>query len=1523
MVILMITLNSLTALSNVQTILTTEPQLNDNVDGNWTATWSLENPDNYSVNGVEISSGKATLKQRIINFKETLTNGFNNGTWQGLAAQGTLGIGLDLIKISLTLIADTNNNRVIGVDYDKWLWQYGSNTTLGFGLGELNRPSFAYPLNTDRILITDSLNHRVIEVGHNSEFYWQYGVNGTLGSGDNYLNTPSSAVPMANGNILIADSGNNIVVEVNRSKQVVWQYDVGLKNPNYAEELSNGSILIADSNNHHVIEVNKIKQIYWQYSSGKGVGPNQLDRPNHATRLNTGNTLISDTNNHRVIEVNNTKDILWQYGINKSLGYGPNQLNKPTCAVRLPSGNTLITDSSNHRVLEVDSDNNWLWQYGANKSIGTGENHLNTPKSGLPIFKNALTGYYTSAVLDGGGITNWTTITWNQTIQANTELQIYTRTGDTPNPPTGTWSAWSQGYQNPSGDQITSPINGFIQYKVVFFTNDVNVTPVLEDLIIKGKRYEPTGELITEFFEPDGLLGWTQLMWDVQLKDQSIQPFYSISSGPPWNPVPGNGDLSNVAITTGKIRFRFLFLTSNTTITPILNNFLLRYERLGELDIINVTPNPASVVAGEQLSFGALGYDAYGREVVIDPSWSTTVGEITNGSLTAQTTVGSGFVNATQDSITGSTVVTILPGPLDHIIVIPSEITVIAGETQLFEAFGYDIFGNAVLINVTWDTDVGSMENNLLNTQKFAGKGTVTAEVDGIIGSANVTIILNASKHHPPRILSKVPDQVKPEDAEPWNLNLAKYESDEEDSGEDLRWYITDVDENLYTVTGTFSKDDILTFIVKPHAFGNNKAKLWLVDSDNMTISQTLWVNITPVNDKPIITEAPDIMVHYGEPYTFDYSNYISDIETPDDKLKLTVKEPSGHSYTSVLGLNVTYNYPQSMLGKTEEITLVASDGSATAEDIIQVSITDNHAPRLIKQFNDLIMNEGENRNNIFNLDDYFSDPDGDALSYLYNAKYIIVKIHSNHSVSITAPVSWSGTEIITFRAKDIKNAMGEGYQKVKVLGVNDPPQILPIPDLYVHYGYDYKFNLSKYIFDPDNGTDELIIWTSDQKNISFYSYDKTLMILNFPPILLGQKIWIRLFVSDGIDISTEDFLVHVTDNYPPYLKKEIIDIYFDEDTTIKNAIKLSDYFEDLDDAELDFSFDLNDNENITLVVNTNSSVDISSKENWFGASDVIFRATDSGLAFVETEVKIVVIPVNDAPIIQPIPVQYGKEGERWILDISQYISDVDNDLSDLEIIVSIEFTDLVSVTGKHFTFHSSKSIEKEIEFKVTDGNLNTTGTIKLVITSEKPETFIMGIWILLAIIILIIIGIAIYTIRKRHGKFVITDVFIIHQDGILIKYKGNTLNEDLDEDIFSGMLTGIQSLIADSFGETLRKEDSDQLLSQFKMGDYDVMIEKGEHISLVVIFKGNPGRRLSKLLKEFVTSMEKEFSTQLKKWDGQYETLDGIEKVIEPYLAVEDNSKSNSTNNLKNNLKNNLISESDNNLDGSNNNKE
>ncbi|MCK4266303.1 MAG: Ig-like domain-containing protein, partial [Thermoplasmata archaeon] len=172
---------------------------------------------------------------------------------------------------------------------------------------------------------------------------------------------------------------------------------------------------------------------------------------------------------------------------------------------------------------------------------------------------------------------------------------------------------------------------------------------------------------------------------------------------------------------------------------------------VGAIDHIVVTPDPATVIVGDTQLFTATAYDQFNNVIPgVDFVWTTNVGLVdVTGLFTAQTTPAVGTVTATNGTINNSASVTVIPGPVDHIIVIPDPVTVTVGDTQIFTATAYDVYNNLIPgVDFTWSTDVGSVDaTGNFTAQTTPGVGVVAATNGTVSGSANVTVIPGALDH--------------------------------------------------------------------------------------------------------------------------------------------------------------------------------------------------------------------------------------------------------------------------------------------------------------------------------------------------------------------------------------------------------------------------------------------------------------------------------------------------------------------------------------------------------------------------------------------------------------------------------------------------------------------------------------------------------------------------------------------------------------------------------------------------------
>ncbi|UCE73033.1 MAG: hypothetical protein JSV56_08310 [Methanomassiliicoccales archaeon] len=764
---------------------------------------------------------------------------------------------------------------------------------------------------------------------------------------------------------------------------------------------------------------------------------------------------------------------------------------------------------------------------------------------------------------------------------------------------------------------------------------------------------------------------------------------------------------------------------------------------------------------------------------------------------------------------------------------------------------------------------------------KYEGSSNyVVNEITGLLTVQNTT-------NNPPSIIGNVPDQIKPEDSLPWALDLTPYEDDLEDSGLNLEWYLTGVDNTLYSVTGMNSSDDIFTFIPQENAYGSDRVTIWLVDSSGDRVSQEMWVNITPVNDHPFFNPLPpNLDVHYDDPVAsdddpspWDYTFYVHDIETPIEGLFLTTSEPtvdSGDGYAEVNGLEVTYHYPKHRLGDRIFITMTLSDGTNSTQTIIAVNITSNWVPKLVKKLPDIILEENTTRYNVFDLDEYFMDRDNDSLFFTSGHFHIKVHINEDNTVDITAVGQWTGSEFVTFRALDPIGAIAEDTIIVTVIPVNDGPEISGAPDLVVHYDYSYAFDFSPYIYDPDNSFSELVLWTSESTDyIRIQESNNVGILVNYPESMNGLTIPIIVYVSDGLSSASYQINITVSNDFPPELLSPLPDVFFDEDTVLENTFTLGDYFYDVDDDVLFYTYG---NKFIDITINEDLTVDFSAPENWYGSEMVTFRATDPYGALTEDKILVVVVPVNDAPTISNISRQEMKEGDQWILDLSQFIDDIDTDLSNLIITVESEAgSGYVTLVGTILIFRYEEGIHEDmVTITVSDGELETSRSF--IVNIERDKYIAPSIWDLIPwhwvfTILIIAIGGA-FSIYRRKSKYVVYEVFLIHEIGLPISHVSREEISDLEEMVVSGMFTAVQNFINDIFSDN--KSNDDWELDEMKFGEHKILIERAPNLYLAVIFEGY-ARKLRSRVRKLMLEIDDKYGAVLEDWDGDISRLKGL----------------------------------------------
>ncbi len=909
---------------------------------------------------------------------------------------------------------------------------------------------------------------------------------------------------------------------------------------------------------------------------------------------------------------------------------------------------------------------------------------------------------------------------------------------------------------------------------------------------------------------------------------------------------------------------------------------------IGKIVAMTVAPIGAEITADDTVQFVATGYDADMNSMTLDVNWTVCCG----GSISSNGTydaveAGTWTVTAQYGNISKSATITVLPGALAMIDVQPYIQTVALGGTIVFSAEGFDADGNAVSIVPQWTVSGGGVISSSGSFHATAaGNWTVTANALDVTGTAIARVYYTTP---PPTIFGTIKDQVYPENYGSWVLNLSANMAGNSDPT--LKWYVVGENVSIFYVYGeNITGVRSLTFVTVPNAYGNTQVRIFLENSEGMRDSETFWVNITHMNRPPVIANIPDLSVHYDETYTFNLTPYISD---PDNSMaQLTVTSSDTHVKIEKLGgiFKAIMLFPKAMLGENVPVVFTVSDGQLFSSDAMIINVSSNHPPTLNRTLPDVTMYENSTIKSVFKLCDYFSDQDSEELYYTYGFSHIVVKINLNSSVDITAPVDWYGEEVVTFRAFDVDNGIVEDSVIVTVLPVNDPPSIAGVPNLIVHYDYEYTFDLSPYISDPDNLLSELklsVIFPNYNPSYSWISSSSNLVVVfKFPQAWLDLDIPVTFTVSDGIAECFQVIYVTVSTDYPPELLRPLGSVTFKEDTILSNAFNLSNYFYDRDNDALIYTYG---QRHVNATIHANGSVDFTAEKDWFGVETITFRAIDPFGALVEQSVLVTVIPVPDAPVIRDPPAQSGIAGKMWVLDLEPYITDVDTPMTDISIFVD---NLNVKVAGKVLIFNFSKPGRAVVNVRVFDGQLNASTTISVKVSAPVVKTrFDWMPFIIICAFAAVATGFAArfyITSRKKEAIPIVEEAFMVYDDGCLISHISKQDRNEVDDDVLTGMLTAVQEFVKDSF-----RSEEQWTLRKLEFGQKKILIERGKRIYVAVIYGGEASKELMDKMAEVVSRMEAEHSLELSSWDGKTERLkDARDKLLEIMAVGEESRK-------------------------------
>ncbi len=434
----------------------------------------------------------------------------------------------------------------------------------------------------------------------------------------------------------------------------------------------------------------------------------------------------------------------------------------------------------------------------------------------------------------------------------------------------------------------------------------------------------------------------------------------------------------------------------------------------------------------------------------------------------------------------------------------------------------------------------------------------------------------------PPVIITDLPDQTGPEDMPLPPLSFTVEDIDNPIGDMNLSGVSNNLDlgplanitftglasavrgDESIKVTGTST----VTVTPAPDQFGTATITVNVSDGTD-TGSKSFDVNVTPVNDAPVVAGIPDIALTEDVPGSLDLDDFGADVDNADTELIWTVVDLDTATTLSKNALMVTlavdvavtidptthvalftpsanYNGP----GGTFVFTATDPGGLADQDTNVVTVAAVNDAP-VVAGIPDITFDEDGTAS--LDLDQYVTDVDHDTTDLTWtvvdldtatttlskNGFMVIMGVDvtasidaASHVVTFTATSNYNGPGgNFLFTATDPGGLTGQDAIVVTVSPVNDPPKFLaPLPPITLVQGQFYGFPiviLYPFVEDPDN-PDPTLLWSVEAHPHLNPTFGPDSVKITAPLTWEGTYT-LTVTISDGSLTDTAQLIITVT----------------------------------------------------------------------------------------------------------------------------------------------------------------------------------------------------------------------------------------------------------------------------------------------------------------------------------------------------------------------------------------------------------
>ncbi len=487
---------------------------------------------------------------------------------------------------------------------------------------------------------------------------------------------------------------------------------------------------------------------------------------------------------------------------------------------------------------------------------------------------------------------------------------------------------------------------------------------------------------------------------------------------------------------------------------------------------------------------------------------------------------------------------------------------------------------------------------------------------DGILQDTTYWRIHITPVNDPP-VLTALPDTVFNEDDTLYidKSMLELFAEDIETETQDLKWQI-----QSYGKIRAFYNGARVRYIAPKDWYGTDSLRLTVSDGE-IAVSRTWVIHVLPVNDAPQWEFVPGKSSIPGKSFLEDNTlligrrelyRYISDAETPDNKLMLTVI-PS--PFLHIVETEKTYIISADLnwYGNAD-IRMIVDDGEYRDTCRCPLRVISVNDPPMIQQI------PGQT----------WMEDDTLTLSRAYFASFALdietkttdllwsfidnppVYIHEqSEKIKLYTKPDWNGEASVRIMIHD-GGLSDTCTMDISVTAVNDAPRWLALPDTHIVEDGSLMIPMQfvrQFVTDPDIG-DTINISLSGSDNVYIEEKQDTMVIWPIKDWYGTEKL--SLTASDGKKTVKKTWIIPVLAvNDPPYFTMTLPDsLAFDANSS--DTLIFKDVVYDIDNDLSDLIWDITPGRNVRYLIDDKLGGIIFFTENYkFGDDAVTIRVTD------------------------------------------------------------------------------------------------------------------------------------------------------------------------------------------------------------------------------------------------------------------------------------------------------------------------